>query len=246
MTTRSSADTQTTDESRDPVSAPTTDLGTARASVAVDHPGISALFGVLAAGEIAAFYRLTSEATMALSMRAKVAMARMAASEMGHFETLSAALEERGVDVMSAIERYSDVIERYHGSTTPRNWLESVVKAYIGDALAADFYVEVAEALPAPAQQVVRDVMSATVNSEFACAEVHRALENDPALRSPLTLWGRRLLGEAITQTQYALAAEESLTDMLFSGMSDLSMLTRFFDAIQERHAARMADLGLG
>ena len=222
---------------------PVSDVAT---SVPFDHPGITELFGVLACGELAAFYRLTSEAVMAPGIRGRVAMASMAAAEMAHFEILQDELRARGVDVYNAIEKYEAVLERYHASTVPSSWQESLVKAYVGDGLAADFYLEIAGTLPSEAEAVVRKVMSETGHSDFAATAVRDAVAADPDLKSPLTLWGRRLLGEAITQTQYVLAGQEELTELLFSVQSDLNRIVTFFDSIQERHARRMADMGLG
>ncbi|MGZ8176648.1 ferritin-like fold-containing protein [Williamsia sp. SKLECPSW1] len=211
-----------------------------------DHPGITALFGVLLAGEIAAFYRLVSEAEMAPDLRGRVAMAQMAGAEMVHFEILADELVRRGCDVDETVAHYAPVLDRYHGSTTPNTWLESMVKAYIGDGLAADFYLEVAHTLPRDAEIIVQKVMAETGHSAFARDQVRAAVAADPAMTSPLRLWGRRLLGEAITQAQHVLASEEALTDVLFSESADLGRVSAFFGSIQDRHAARMNDLDLG
>ncbi|MGJ0117604.1 ferritin-like fold-containing protein [Williamsia sp. MIQD14] len=211
-----------------------------------DHPGITSLFGVLLAGEIAAFYRLTAESQMAPDIRGRVAMAQMAGAEMAHFEVLAAELERRGRDVVDTVAHYAPILDRYHGSTTPNSWLESMVKAFIGDGLAADFYLEVAHTLPGDAEAIVQDVMAETGHSDFASAEVRAAVAADPSLTSPLRLWGRRLLGEAITQAQHVLASEEDLTGLLFSEASDFTRISTFFESIQDRHAARMQELGLG
>lgn len=214
-------------------------------SVSADHPGITELFGVLACGELAAFYRLTSEALMAPDLRGRVAMASMAAAEMSHFETLQEELQRRGADVYRLIAAYEEVLDRYHASTVPSTWEESLVKVYVGDGLAADFYLEIAGTLPPGSEAVVRTVMAETGHSDFAVAAIRDAVAADPNLKSPLTLWGRRLLGEAITQTQYVLAGQEDLTELLFSVETDLNGIAGFFDSIQERHARRMADMGL-
>ncbi len=64
-------------------------------------------------------------------------MASMAAAEMGHYELLRNALERRGVDVVSAMSKYTSALENYHRLTTPSTWLEALVKTYVADALAA-------------------------------------------------------------------------------------------------------------
>src|ERR1700727_3424775 len=150
--------------SRQPSSADeVTDSPTSRLSA--EHPGVNELFAVLAYGEIAAFYRLTDEARMAPDLRGRISMASMAAAEMGHYELLRDALESRGVDVVPTISKYASALDGYHRLTTPSTWLEALVKTFIGDALAADFYLEIADVLPEDVADVVRSVMAQTGHS---------------------------------------------------------------------------------
>ena len=74
--------------------------------VSPDHPGVNKLFALLAYGEVAAFYRLTDQARMSPSLRGRIAMASMAAAEMGHYEMLRDALAARGVDVEQVMTGY--------------------------------------------------------------------------------------------------------------------------------------------
>jgi len=213
--------------------------------VTPDHPGVNKLFALLAYGEVAAFYRLTDEARMAPNMRGRIAMASMAAAEMGHYEMLRDALSARGIDVEKAMTGYVSALENYHRLTTPSTWLEALVKTYIGDALAADFYREIADALPDEVAGVVRSVLAETGHSQFVVAEVRTAVASSGKQRNRLTLWARRLLGEAITQAQYVLAEHDELTDLVVSGTGGLGRITDFFDGLQRTHAERMAELAL-
>lgn len=211
-----------------------------------EHPGVTELFALLAYGEVAAFYRLTDEARMAPNLRGRVNMASMAAAEMGHYELLRDALQRRGVDVVSAMSGYASTLENYHRLTMPSTWLEALVKTYVGDALAADFYLEIADLLPIEVADVVRAVLAETGHSQFVIAEVQAAVTASAQQRARLTLWSRRLLGEAITQAQYVLADHDELVEMVVSGTGGLTQLTVFFDRLQRNHGERMADLGLG
>jgi hypothetical protein len=222
--------------------APATD---AAADIAGEHPGVAQLFAVLAAGELLAFERLARELDFAPDQQGRIAIASMAGAEMAHFDQLAAEITRRGLDLVAVTEAYMPVITRYHSRTTPRTWYEALVKAYIGDALAADFYSEIVPALPAAAADVVRDVLSSTGHSEFVVPAVRSAIVAHPALRSPLTLWGRRLLSEAITQAQEVIATRDELAELLFSSAGDLVGIGEFFDSVQDRHAARMRTLGL-
>src|SRR6201993_5577102 len=166
--------------------------------LSADHPGVNELFAVLAYGEIAAFYRLTDEARRAPGLRGRISMASMAAAEMQHYELLHDALESRGVDVVAAMSKYVSALENYHRLTMPSTWLEALVKTYVGDALASDLYLEIADGLPDEIADVVREALSETVHSQFVVAEVRAAVTASGKQRSRLALWARRLYGEAI------------------------------------------------
>lgn len=210
------------------------------------HAGVDQLFALLAYGEVAAFYRLTDEARMAPNLAGRINMASMAAAEMNHYEILREALAKRGVDIVPAMTRYASALENYHRLTTPSTWLEALVKTYIGDALAADFYLEIADALPEDAADVVRAVLSETGHSQFVVAEVKAAVTASDKQRHRLALWSRRLLGEAITQAQYVLAEHDELVDFVVSSGEGLGRLTEFFGRLQDTHNARIRELGLG
>ncbi|EUA19529.1 tRNA-hydroxylase MiaE-like family protein [Mycobacterium xenopi 3993] len=200
---------------------------------------------MLAYGEIAAFYRLAEEAKMAPDLRGRISMASMAAAEMGHYELLRDALEGRGVDVVPAMAEFASALDNYHRLTTPSTWLEALVKTYVGDALAADFYLEIADGLPDEVADVVRAALAETEHSQFVVAEVRAAVTRSSKQRSRLALWSRRLLGEAITQAQYVLAEHDELVDLVVSGTDGLAQLTGFFDRVQRTHDKRMRELGL-
>src|ERR1700752_3453672 len=144
--------------------------------MSADHPGVDELFAVLAYGEIAAFYRLTDEARMAPDLRGRISMASIAAAEMQHYELLRDALENRGVDVVSAMSKYVSALENYHRLTMPSTWLEAFVKTYVGDGLASDLYLEIADGLPDEVADVVREALSGAGHSQFVVAEVRAAV----------------------------------------------------------------------
>ncbi|WP_019930896.1 ferritin-like fold-containing protein [Nocardia sp. BMG111209] len=213
--------------------------------IPADHPGVTDLFAVLAYGEISAFYRLAEEAELSPTLRGKVAAAKMAAAEMGHFRTLEQALAERGVDAFDAMAPFVAALDDYHVSTDPSTWLESMVKFYVGDGIAADFYTVLAVSLAPEVSSVVRDVLAETGHSEFVVEEVRSAVAVSRSERDRLTLWGRRLLGEAITQAQFVMAQRDELTELVLGATGDLNGIGALFDHMQTRHTERMRILGL-
>lgn len=206
---------------------------------------VTKLYEVLLAGEFAACYRLIEESAMAPTTADRVAIARLIAAEMGHFEVLSEQIRVGGGDPEAAVASHTGVFDEYHRVTMPTSWLEVLVKMHVGDGLAADFYAEMADVLPEEVRPTMKSVMAETGSSQFAVDGVRAAVAADPAIASPLVLWGRRLLGEAITHMQWVLAEEEEVMALLFDGTATLNNAAGFFDNMAARHTQRMADLSL-
>src|SRR5919112_6025049 len=102
------------------------------------------LLGAVAYGEISAFDRLASDARMAPDLRDKAELAGMAAVEFGHFERLSEYLAGLGADPIAAMAPFTQAFDDFHRRTASSDWLEGLGTAYVGDGLAADFYIEIA------------------------------------------------------------------------------------------------------
>jgi hypothetical protein len=204
------------------------------------------LLGALAYGELSAFDRLVEDARMAPGFQGRVALGQMAVLEFGHYRLLADRLEDLGADPQRAMAPFVNALDRFHALTGPSTWLESLVKAYVGDGLAADFYRAVAEFVDSSTRELIIEVLADTGSAAFAVREVRAAIEANPALSGRLALWGRRLVGEALSQTQHVLAERDALAVLLMHGSGDLAGVTALITTITDNHARRMHDLGLG
>ena len=92
------------------------------------------------------------------------------------------------------------------------------------------------------------EVCSDTGHANFAVATVRAAIEADPRLAGRLALWGRRLVGEAMSQAQRVAAERDGLSTLLVGGVGrpgiGLAELGEMFARLTEAHTQRMADAG--
>jgi hypothetical protein len=207
------------------------------------------LLGAIAYGEISAFERLAEDAKLAPTLEDKVAIATMATAEFGHVGPLRERLVELGADPFAAMAPFRAAIDLFHEHTAPSDWFEGLVKAYVGDGLANDFYREIAAYLDTGTRDLVVATLQEVGHSAFVIDRVRAAIVADHRLGGRLALWGRRLMGEALTQAQRVAAERDAHSALLAGGVDrpglDLAAIGRMFTRITERHTERMAELGL-
>jgi hypothetical protein len=206
---------------------------------------ITDLLAALAYGELSAFDRLADDARMAPTLGARAEMSAMAAIEFGHYQRLAERLAELGATPETAMAPFVAALETYHSLTTPSTWLEGVVKAYVGEGMAGDFYREVAAFVDDATAELIREVVVDDTRAAFAVREVEAAIAAQPSVAGRLALWARRLVGEAISQTQHVLADRDSLMFLLVEGTGGLTGVPALITRITDRHAERMVALGL-
>jgi len=207
------------------------------------------LLAAIAYGEISAFERLAEDAKLAPSLADKVDLATMASGELTKVHALHDRLRALGADPFAAMAPFREPLDEFHRHTAPADWYEGLVKAYVGDGLANDFYREIAAYLDPETRDLVVSSMEEGSHATFVVDRVRAAIAEDNRLGGRLALWGRRLMGEALTQAQRVAADRDALTALLAGGVDrpglDLAAMGRMFTRLTERHMARMGELGL-
>jgi hypothetical protein len=203
------------------------------------------LLGVLAYAELLAFDRMAADARLAPDLRRRAVLSEMAAREIDNYCRLAERLGELGLDADAAMSPFAAPLQEYHEQTEPNDWLEALTKAYVGDGLADDFYREIAKFLDSPDRELVLDVLHESRFSDFAAVEIRAAIAADPKVANRLSMWGRRLVGEALSQAQRVAAERSDLAVLIAVGMGDQAGLTALFKRMTSQHTARMTAVGL-
>ena len=210
-------------------------------------PAVIDLLGLLAYGELSSFEQMAADAQKAPSLQDKAQMANFASGEFEHYNRIISRLKGLGVDPVDAMKPFAGALDAYHNQLVPSNWLEGLVKSYIGEGIASDFYREVSKFLDKETAELVEEVLSDNGFADFAIERIRQASENDAIMAGRLALWGRRMMGEMIAQAALVAKERMSLAELFISSELSESLvedLNGLVNRLTVGHARRMDVLG--
>jgi hypothetical protein len=210
----------------------------------MDKEALRDLLALLAYGQLQAFDRMSADARLAPDLRRRAALSEMAAAEIGHYRRLVRRLAQLGGDPYQAMDPFKQALAAYHEETAPGDWLEALVKAYVGDGLADDFYSAVASMLRGEDRDLMLDVLHEGRYAAFAAEEIRAAIAAEPKIANPLSMWARRLVGEGMTQALRVSADRPALVALIAAHEGDEGV-AELLRRITTAHTARMAAVGL-
>ncbi|HEX5596765.1 MAG TPA: ferritin-like fold-containing protein [Micromonosporaceae bacterium] len=203
------------------------------------------LLGLVAYGQLLAFDRMAADARLAPDLRRRAVLSEMAAAKIINYRRLADRLADLGVEPAAAMNPYRTALQRYHDSTEPKDWLEALAKAHVGDAIADDFFREIAALLGEPDRQLVLEVLHDPRYDEFAAEEIRSAITADPKVANRLSMWARRLVGEGLSQANRVAADRPALGLLVVERTGDENAVPALFKRLISAHTARMSAVGL-
>jgi hypothetical protein len=208
---------------------------------------VTSLLGALAYAQLSGFGELAADAQRAPALEAKAVISGMATGIYRQFESVSERLVHLGASREAAMAPFVTAIDAFHARTAPSDWLEGLVKAYVGDGIARDFYAELVEYVDQPTKEFVLTLLQDNGQAQFISDTVRAAIAGDARVGGRLALWARRIMGEAVQQAQLVAGESDALTDLLMGGSrgADFAEFGRIFARISEAHTHRMERLGL-
>jgi len=211
----------------------------------VTSPAVIDLLGALAYGELVSYERITADAVIAPTLGDQVALAGIAAVKYGHFQKLTVRLEELGADPVIVMQPFVEPINQLHENLAPRDWLEGLLKIYVGDGIVADFYRELSAQMAPDIAELVEEVLGDGGHDEFAIKRIQEAIAEDGKVAGRLALWGRRLMGEMISQATLVSGARPELHTLFLDAARDADNMSGLLNRLTVGHARRMDVLKL-
>ncbi len=203
------------------------------------------LLGVLAYGELTAFIRMAVDSDVAPTLSLKSSMAGLANTEYVQYSQLVDHMRGHGIDPETAMAPFVVPFASYHERTRPKGWIEGLVKAYVGDGIAKDFYREMSLFVDDDTRSVMERALDDAGQADFVVGVVRNAVKTDRTAGGRLALWGRRLLGEALSQAQAVAVERDALSALLVGRGVDLGEVGQMFTRLTDNHQKRMGRLGL-
>jgi hypothetical protein len=207
------------------------------------------LLALLAYAELQAFDQMAADARLAPDLRRRAVLSEMAAAEIVNYRRLEHRLQDLGVDPERVMHPFIEAFAEYHDQTQPKDWLEALAKAYVGDGVADDFYREVAAYLGDQDRNLVLRVLHDSQYAEYAAGELREAIVADPKVANRMSMWARRLVGEGLSQAQRVAVERPALAALIVTGAgaddSDLAGVHGLFKRLTSAHTTRMAVVGL-
>jgi DNA-binding transcriptional ArsR family regulator len=207
------------------------------------QPAVIELLGLLAYAELVAFDRMAADARLAPDLTRRAILSEMAGREIDNYCRLADRIRELGTDPEQAMQAFVRPLQEYHEQTEPNDWLEALTKAYIGEGMADDFYRAIAGFLESPDRELVLDVLHESRFEEFSAQEIRAAIAADPKVANRLSMWARRLSGEALSQAQRVAMEHTDLVALVMVGAGDQA--ASLFKRLTSAHSARMTSVGL-
>jgi len=213
-----------------------------------DAPVID-LLGLIACGELFAFETLAKDSALATGLDAKAALGQIACREFENFTKVLDRLRQMGADPDAVVGAYIPTMTEFHRKSAPRDRLEGLMKAYVGDGISSDFRREIANYVDDESRDFIVGVLAEAGQSEFVVPYIQAAIAKDPGAAGRLALWGRRLMGEALAQAQRVAADRPDLAELVVGGPdkpgAGLAEFANMLARMTEAHSDRMRILGL-
>ncbi len=152
------------------------------------------LIGLLAFSALAAMTRLAKDGDQAPSPEFHIEHARMSADAFREFQHLENFAAANDFDLLEEVAQFAGLFDEIDARTRPSNWWERSVKTYVTLGIFADALSEMNQRH----QLFDDDTWSGDFGQgPWVREHLTELTEKDPQLAARLSLWSRRVAGEA-------------------------------------------------
>lgn len=195
------------------------------------------LLGLVAFTRITAYARLARDVSQTTDFADQMALARMGVSFVTAIDDLEAFASRRDLNLAELTQPYVGFFDDMEARTRPRDWWERMVKSYVFVGILADME-DIAGKIVGGEIVEILGVSGASGLTEWVRSRLRDGIDGDPTVEARLSMWGRRVAGEAIAGVKAILDAYPELLPQDVEAHAAVEEITK-------QHSRRMEDLGL-
>lgn len=193
------------------------------------------LIGLLGFSMLAAMTRLAKDGDQAPNIDYHVEHARMAGRAFDEYLQLEDFAEMNGFDLKEVAGAYAGIYDELDQRTRPSNWWERSVKSYVTMGIFTDALSELNDRHQLfSAEQWTGD----TKHGQWVREHLADITAADPQLAARLSLWARRVAGEAFGLLRATLFSYPELA-------RDPDTVDAIVELATKRHAERLREVNL-
>ncbi|MDO5049594.1 MAG: ferritin-like fold-containing protein [Actinomycetaceae bacterium] len=189
-----------------------------------NETSLKSLLGLGAYAAIYAQARLAKDGDQAPRPWEHIDMARMSGTAWETFETIEKTAQKVGLDLVDAIQPYEGILDEIDARLRPTTWWERLTKTYVAMGIFTDAMKELALAV---GEAEFAGGIDDFGHGEWARARLEPVVAEDEQLEARLSLWTRRVGGEALSLvraflfTNPEILGEDTDTDALMDRLSN-------------------------
>jgi hypothetical protein len=201
-------------------------------------PDLLPYLGQVAYLQLQAYETLSKVVQQVPSLASKESIALAAGAALGKYQSVVAEIRRHEAEPAAVMAPFARAIDGFQAITIGRDWQETLLAVYVTDGLLSDFFMRLAQGLPADAGPRAASLLGAQSGTEQIAGILEQEIQADATLGSRLAMWGRRLVGDTLLVARSALRLSGNQR-------SDDERIDPVFSEIIGAHTRRMDTLGL-
>lgn len=211
--------------------------GATRVDFAELAPELNRFLGQAAYLQLGYFETLTRLIRATPELSEKESLSRAAGAALAKHRAIVEVIEARGEDPTQLMLPFRENLDAFRRKTIGARPRETMLAVYITAGLLDDFYLALASSY-ADTGDRVRQILGEDDARHEIVAIIQETIESDEEWRSLLSMWARRLVGDAILVCRSALRPERLEA-------ADDERIEPVYTELMGAHARRMDAMGL-
>lgn len=212
--------------------------GTLHVELAEFAPAVIPFLGLVAYLKLELYTQASRAVVSAPSLEAKSVLAEVAAQALSKHQRFVDELRKRGEEPNTAMEPFTELIDRYLERIAADDWHQHVLSVYLVSGLFDGFFASIAGGVKDGFTGEAIELLTDNTSRDYLRDLLAEEIAHTPGLSDRLALWGRRLVGDTLLIARRVLALSEHRT-------FKADEMEPVFTELIADHIRRMDGLGL-